>query len=245
MRDRLKSALAAAISATWFGPVHIGHFVRTRQFRRQLRKLDLGRLRKVLDAGCGSGDYALELARRCPGATITALDLRQPAAPAGAPPNIVWVQGDLRELRAVGEYDLISCIDVLEHIPGNGQVLRRFFDALAPGGTLLVHMPDDRSGRRVLPARWFAEFDEWAQVEHVGEQYTLAELVALLRSLGLAIRHAQYTFGWLGGLAWELDRLTDARWRLKILLMPLLKLLAVLSLATRPRQGSVMVLAQK
>ena len=160
-------------------------------------------------------------------------------------PNLTRVCGDLIQLSGNGEFDFIYCIDVLEHIPGNLRVIQNFYAALSPGGYLFLHMPDDRKKRRILPERFFREFAQWARHEHTGEQYSLPELSRLLRNEGFSILHARCTFAWPGRFAWELDRLTDRRRTMKIVLMPILKLFARLSVHLRPSHGGVLVLAQK
>lgn len=235
----------ALIRATFFSPTHIGQYVRSMHFQRQCRLLPLQQFRLILDAGCGDGAYALGMARACPWAEVQAIDLSPSPLPPGAPANLSLIQGDLLQLAGNEVYDFIYCIDVLEHIRGNPDVMLNFHRALNRGGYLFLHMPDDREQSRIFPKRFFRDFDQWADHEHVGEQYSLPELSHTLSQAGFTILHARYTFGWLGELAWELDRLTDKHWGTKIILMPILKLMARISVHTRPRRGSVLVLARK
>lgn len=242
---RLGEWLRRIATAMGFRPVHIGHYVRLLHFRRHLGRLPSRGFRRILDAGCGSGDYARELALRFPRATVTAIDLRLPEPSHAFPANLSLVQGDLRDLDRRDEFDFICSIDVLEHIPGNRQVIANLHRALAPGGHLYLHVPDDRQPRRFFPRKWLREFERWADHEHRGEQYTLAEMVELLAETGFTVSHARHTFGLLGGLAWELDRASDGRRLLKIALMPLLKTMARLSVHCRSRHGSLLVVARK
>lgn len=245
IKNRLINARHALVRATCFRPVHIGQYVRNLHFRRQCRRLPLRQFRRILDAGCGQGSYALEMARACPWAKVWAMDLSPAPLPPGAPANLSLVQGDLLQLAASEKFDFIYCIDVLEHIRDNPKVMLNFYQALNCGGYLFLHMPDDREKRRIFPERFFQEFDRWADHEHIGEQYTLPELSHRLSQAGFSILLARNTFGLAGQLAWELDRMTNRRWRTKVILMPFLKLLARISVHTRPRRGSVLVLAQK
>jgi len=59
------------------------------------------------------------------------------------------------------------------------------------------------------------------------------------------VRKTKYTFGFLGELAWELDRITDTKYRLKMLLMPWLKILGRLDTILPNRRGELLILAQK
>ncbi|MBX5459330.1 MAG: methyltransferase domain-containing protein [Thermogemmatispora sp.] len=53
--------------------------------------------RRILDVGCGTGQWAFELAQQFPQAEVIGLDLEQIKASASPPPNYRFVQGDLLE----------------------------------------------------------------------------------------------------------------------------------------------------
>ncbi len=142
------------------------------------------------------------------------------------PNNVQFKQQDLTQLSEENYYDFCLCIDVLEHIPGNRLVLEKIFTSLKSGGYSYLHMPNDKHNRRIFPKKFFKEFEKWAEGEHVGEWYTLEEMKNIFKSTGFVIIEAHNTFGFWGKLAWELDRITDGKIALKVLLMPLLKLWA-------------------
>ncbi|GER85074.1 hypothetical protein KTAU_37100 [Thermogemmatispora aurantia] len=51
--------------------------------------------RRILDVGCGTGQWAFELAQQFPQAEVVGLDLELVKAPASPPPNYRFVQGDI------------------------------------------------------------------------------------------------------------------------------------------------------
>jgi SAM-dependent methyltransferase len=120
----------------------------------------------VLDAGCGTGRYALELARL--GYRVTGLDrspellaeARRAAAASGAP--VAFVLGDLLALPATASYDVILARGVLNDFlddAGRDAVLRALGGALCAEGVLLFDVRDweataaDRSRRPVAERR--------------------------------------------------------------------------------------------
>lgn len=97
----------------------------------------------VLDAGCGTGRVAIELARR--GFTVTGVDA-DPAMLAAArakAPELDWVEGDLAELDGTldGVFDLVVLAgNVMIFLsPGTeARALAQLTARLAPGGLLVA-----------------------------------------------------------------------------------------------------------
>ena len=111
---------------------------------------------RVLDAGCGTGRVAIELARRGHevvgvDSDVSMLDVARRRAP-----ELPWRLGDLAELADEAAYDLVVAAgNVMIFVaPGTGPaVVARLAAALRPGGLLV-------SGWRTeeLPV---AEYDAW------------------------------------------------------------------------------------
>lgn len=95
----------------------------------------------VLDAGCGTGRVAIELARR--GFEVTGLDI-DPAMLTAArtkAPELTWIEGDLATTDAGGPFDAIVLAgNVLIFVaPGTeAAVVARCAASLRPGGVLIA-----------------------------------------------------------------------------------------------------------
>ena len=97
---------------------------------------------KVLVAGCGTGQQAIELAHRLDGADILAVDLSlnslsyaKRKANEEEISNITFVHGDLSNLEKYTEaYDYVECVGVLHHLSNPQNGLRILTQCLKPGG---------------------------------------------------------------------------------------------------------------
>jgi 2-polyprenyl-3-methyl-5-hydroxy-6-metoxy-1,4-benzoquinol methylase len=223
---------------------HMGGYIRGMYLMRQVRSLPVVRFREVLDAGCGDGRYAFDLAGKFPHLHVTGIDIQLPGneSPHGNP---ILVQGDLTELADRNIYDLIYCVDVLEHIPDNVRVVTNLYKALKAGGYLCLHMPNKREEKSIFPIRFLKDFQAWKEREHTGEVYTMDELRTLIEASGFEVLAARHTFGTLGQFVWELDRITDRALVLKAIAMPFLKVLAHLAVLLPAKRGDLFLTAQK
>jgi SAM-dependent methyltransferase len=103
---------------------------------------DRGRL---LDVGCGNGAFLRAFGAAAPGWRLNGLEVhdRHRAAIESLPGVERLFLGD--DVSGIdGTFDLISIVHVLEHLPSPGAVLRRLWAKLAPGGLLVVQVPDCR-----------------------------------------------------------------------------------------------------
>lgn len=100
--------------------------------------------KKVLDVGCGGGILSEGLSQR--GAHVTGIDMGE------APLSVAKLHGlesgvkvDYRKItveelasQEAGSYDVVSCLEMLEHVPEPGSVVKACFDLLKPGGQLFL-----------------------------------------------------------------------------------------------------------
>jgi len=92
----------------------------------------------LLDAGCGEGYYARQLAQSFPQASVLGVDLSRDGIKAAArkPGDVLWLIADLKRL-PVASQQLDYVLDVFT--PANYDEFRR---VLAPGGEMIKVIPD-------------------------------------------------------------------------------------------------------
>jgi SAM-dependent methyltransferase len=103
---------------------------------------------RLLDVGCGGG--FLLAAARDRGAEVLGFDAGSPSRDACAARGLP-VTGDAAGLRG---FDIVAISHTLEHVPDLGATLALCRDALAPGGRLLIEVPNVRSLRARAAPPW-------------------------------------------------------------------------------------------
>jgi ubiquinone/menaquinone biosynthesis C-methylase UbiE len=106
---------------------------------------------KVLDAGCGTG-YGLRILKEAGAAQTVGVDVSADAvaqaSEAMSDEHIEVLQADLKELPfSDGEFDLIVCFEVIEHVPEREVILDELARVLAADGVLCISTPN----RNVYP----------------------------------------------------------------------------------------------
>ena len=125
-------------SAFWdaHGPYRTLHQINPARLQFIERFVDLSGLR-VLDVGCGGGILSEALAER--GASVLGIDLAESALQAAeahrAGQAVEYRLESSRETAARGEvFDVVTCMEMLEHVADPAAVLRDIHALLKPGG---------------------------------------------------------------------------------------------------------------
>lgn len=113
---------------------------RRRVLAAQLERLAPARGSAILDAGCGSGRTMDELARLGP---VSGFDLNPVGVEAARLRGHADVQAAAVEdiPHEDGSFELITCLDVLEHTPDDVRSLRELRRVARPGGFLVATVP--------------------------------------------------------------------------------------------------------
>jgi tRNA (cmo5U34)-methyltransferase len=107
------------------------------------------RARRLLDVGCGAGNYSLKMLQKIPDLDVTLIDLSRPmldraaerirAATRG---TVSAVQSDIREANlGEGQFDIIVAGAVLHHLRETSEwqsVFAKFHRSLSPGGSIWI-----------------------------------------------------------------------------------------------------------
>ncbi len=148
----------------------------------------------MLDVGCGVGGLATALAGK--GLTIDGITISPTEAErAGAVLNDTFIHNletGLPKLRV--SYDVIVCSHVLEHIANPSLLLRDIRKALAPGGTLIIAVPNvmHYMARIELLKGNFHSRDTGIWDNTHLKWYTFDSAAALLRTAGFQVRDVLY-----------------------------------------------------
>jgi ubiquinone/menaquinone biosynthesis C-methylase UbiE len=146
---------------------------------------------RVLDAGCGLGDWVTFLSAR--GYRATGVDYSQALVDTmlREQPSAHWVQSDIRAMPfEEGAFDAVVSWGVVEHEEeGPSRALKEFCRVLAPGGWAFVTVPLDTPAMRASSDWHFAK--PGRAKTFFQYMYTGAELGDLMRDAGFSVEVLQ------------------------------------------------------
>jgi 2-polyprenyl-6-hydroxyphenyl methylase / 3-demethylubiquinone-9 3-methyltransferase len=124
-----------------FRPLHVLNPVRLDYIEARVGGL---KGKRVLDVGCGGGLLSEAMARR--GANVTGIDLGTAtievaelhALESGVPVRYMRESAEDHAAHSSGTYDVVTCLEMLEHVPDPAGVLRALHTLMKPGGDVVV-----------------------------------------------------------------------------------------------------------
>jgi 2-polyprenyl-3-methyl-5-hydroxy-6-metoxy-1,4-benzoquinol methylase len=120
----------------------------------------------ILDVGCGSGAWLNRIRNR--GAHIVGIDYVQPQPLDGLDLRRFDINTDAFD--SLGKFDLVTCIEVIEHIENVGKLLDLIRGTLAPRGMAVITTPIIESRRartRALVSGKIPSFDNKSDPTHL------------------------------------------------------------------------------
>jgi 2-polyprenyl-6-hydroxyphenyl methylase/3-demethylubiquinone-9 3-methyltransferase len=147
--------------------------------------------KRALDVGCGAGLLCEPLARL--GAEVTGVDAaeenveaaREHAKASGLAIEYRW--GDIAQL-ALADFDLVSAMEVIEHVSDKRAFLAALAERLKQGGLMILSTPNRTVRSRLLLVEVSERLGSIPQgTHHWGDFVTPDELRDLLAEAGLAM----------------------------------------------------------
>lgn len=161
----------------------------------------------ILDAGFGFGQHTYYVASKNKNWQILGLDVKDEQVEDCNNffneikySNVEFQVGDLTKYKKDDTYDLIVCVDVMEHIEEDVKVFDNYHHSLKEGGMLLISTPSDQGGSDVHDDEEESFIDE-----HVRDGYNIDEIQDKLRSVGFTKIDAKYGYGKPGKISWRLS----------------------------------------
>jgi SAM-dependent methyltransferase len=237
--------------------------LRSWHVRKAIRRIsrELPSSSAVLDAGMGFGQYSWWMASRFHVWKITAADIKSEQIDdcntffrkIGMNERVKAIEADLVTWKSNERYDLVLCVDVMEHIERDTAVLASFSEMLNNKGYLIISTPSDKGGSDV-----HSDQEESFINEHVRDGYGMEEITGKLHEAGFEKVSVAYTYGTPGSIAWRLSMkypviMLSASRLFFILLpfyyivvMPLVLMLNLADLNIRHKTGTgLLVIAEK
>ena len=210
--DPIKRSLGSVFNSTPFLRKLFYFFLdvlllRSWHIRSELKKLNSGAVKQILDAGSGFGQYSFWMSKKFSQAEILAVDVKEEqVADCNAFFNrigksqVKFEVGDLVTFVQPEKFDLVLCVDVMEHIEEDVQVLTNYCNSLKTGGMLLISTPSNMGGSDVHDDGETSFIEE-----HVRDGYGIDEIEEKCKRAGFSKVEARYSYGAPGKISWKLS----------------------------------------
>lgn len=153
--------------------------------------------KKVIDVGCGGGILAESLAQR--GAIVTGIDMgeaplsvaRLHALEVGVKLDYELITAEEKAQQSAGEFDIVTCMEMLEHVPDPSSVVKACADLVKTGGDVYfstINRNPKAYAFAILGAEYFLKL--LPKGTHDYEKFIRpSELAQWLRQAGLELQN--------------------------------------------------------
>ncbi len=159
----------------------------------------------ILDAGSGFGQYSYYMSNFSGKVSLLGVDVKEDQVSdcnaffkALGKNHVTFRVEDLTKYRQDSAYDLVLCVDVMEHILEDVDVLKNFYASMKQGATLLISTPSDQGGSDAHD-----DDDESFIEEHVRNGYSIADMADKLKQAGFTDMEIKYSYGKPGQISWR------------------------------------------
>jgi SAM-dependent methyltransferase len=182
--------------------------LRTWHIHRELRKWKKSAPVKahILDAGSGFGQYSYHMSKFSDKNCLLGVDVKCDQVTecneffrAIGKHNVLFKVEDLTKFKKDNSFDLVLCVDVMEHILEDVDVFTHFHRSMKAGAMLLISTPSDQGGSNA------DEHGESFIGEHVRDGYPVEEMREKLKKAGFDKAEILYSYGAPGKIAWKLS----------------------------------------
>lgn len=193
----------------------------------QAAKLTNPNATRILDLGCGGGNYAVKVASLLPHIDCTLIDISQNMVLAAQKRleqiisgKVTAIQGDYREIELeANSYDIITAGTTLHHLRGDDEwelVFRNVYRALKPGGSFWINdivIGETEALTEMMINGWLSKLKTQISEEEI-EMYmqryetedtprTLSYQLELMRQVGFSrsiVLHKHFNFAAFGAI---------------------------------------------
>ena len=194
----------AAIADSWwdptgdFKPLHVINPLRANYINQTISLNGL----KVLDVGCGGG--LLAEAFESMGASVTAIDVTEAnievaklhAKKTGKTISYMMMRAEDLAIKEPESFDVVACLEVIEHVPDPGQLIDACAKLLKPNGEMFLSTLN-RNPRSFVTAILGAEyiFNILPKGTHEWSKFIKpAELEKYMRTAGIKLKESKGMF---------------------------------------------------
>lgn len=177
-----------------FGYPALGLHIRAKAILPLLKRIE--NPASILDAGCGNGAFAFAMAKTFPKASVTGIDTDITLIQNNAYiaenlgiSNCCFICMNVFDVSPEKKYDLILSTDNIEHVDNDNLLLELFYNAIKPGGSLILHTP--HINRHVF---WWKRQNFMEIGGHVRPGYRKITLEKMLLRNNFKIHTSEYNY---------------------------------------------------